>query len=140
MIQRIQTLFLLIAVGLLTSLFFNNVCYTPDATAVRYTEYTPFLIFTIVTLVICFFTIFLYRHRMLQIRLCIYNILVLLGFQGWIAYTFFTRVPGTAFSITAVFPIVVAILTFTALRYISRDEAMIRSANTIRSIRKNRKK
>ncbi|MBQ5802816.1 MAG: DUF4293 domain-containing protein, partial [Bacteroidales bacterium] len=90
--------------------------------------------------VICFFTIFIFKHRILQIRMCIFNILVLLGYQAWIAYAFFTREPGVAFSISAVFPVVCAILTFTALRYIARDEAMVRSANTLRSVRRNRKK
>ena len=65
---------------------------------------------------------------------------MLLGYQAWIGYAFFTREAGVAFSISAVFPIVCAILTFTAMRYIARDEAMVRSANSIRAARKNRKK
>jgi hypothetical protein len=36
------------------------------------------------------------------------------------------------FSLTAVFPIVASVLTFLALRYISRDEAMIRAASRLR--------
>lgn len=140
MIQRVQTLFLLITFGLIVSLFYNKLCYAPQAEPIFFTDFTPFLILTIISAVICFFTIFIFKHRILQIRMCIFNILVLLGYQAWIAYAFFTREPGVAFSISAVFPVVCAILTFTALRYIARDEAMVRSANTLRSVRRNRKK
>ncbi len=140
MIQRVQTLFLLITLGLIVSLFYNKLCYAPQAEPIFFTDFTPFLILTIISAVICFFTIFIFKHRILQIRMCIFNILVLLGYQVWIAYAFFTREPGVAFSISAVFPVVCAILTFTALRYIARDEAMVRSANTLRSVRRNRKK
>lgn len=76
---------------------------------------------------------------MMQIKMCIFNTLILLGFQGWIAYAFFTREAGIAFSITAVFPIVCAILTFIAMRYIARDEAVVRAANSIRSAKKRRR-
>ncbi len=140
MIQRIQTLFLMIAFGLIVSLFYNKLCYAPQTEPIMYTQFTPFLILTIISAVICFFTIFIFKHRILQIRLCIFNILVLLGYQAWIAYAFFTREPGVAFSVSAVFPIVCAILTFIAMRYIARDEAMVRAANSIRSSRRNRKK
>jgi Domain of unknown function (DUF4293) len=138
MIQRIQTLFLLIATGLLFSLFFNEFTFSADIT-VKYTEYIPFLIFTIATFAASFISIFLYRHRMLQMRFCVYNMLILLGYQGWIAYKFFTKIEGTIFSITAVFPIVSCILIFLAFRYIGRDEALVQSMNSLRKIHKNRK-
>lgn len=138
MIQRIQTLFLLVATGLLFSLFFNNFTYSTDI-AVKYTQYTPFLIFTIVTSAASLLSVFLFKNRMLQMRLCIYNMLILIAYQGWIAYMFFTRIEETAFSMTAVFPIIAGILTFLAFRYIGRDEALVQSVNSLRSLRKNKK-
>ncbi len=139
MIQRIQTLFLFAASGLLFSLFFNDFTYSQDM-AVKYTEYRPFLIFTIVTFAISLITIFLFKNRILQMRLCIYNMLILLGYQGWIAYMFFTRIENAVFSVTAVFPIIAGIFTFLAFRYIGRDEALVQSVNSLRKINKNRKK
>lgn len=139
MIQRIQTVYLLIAFGLLVSMFFNNLCYAPGAEPIAYSNFTPFIILLAAATLICFLTIFMYRHRMVQIRMCIFNALVLLGFQGWIAYAFFTRENGIAFSVTAVFPVVCAILTFIAMRYIARDEAIVRAADSIRSARKHKK-
>ena len=121
------------------SLFFSRLVYAADYT-ISYTEYNPFLIFTILTFLISVVTIVMFRHRILQMRLCIYNILVLLGYQGWIAYLFFTRREGEAFSITAVFPIVAAILTFIALRYIARDEALVQSVNSLRKSRRGKGK
>lgn len=139
MIQRIQTLFLLVASGLLFSLFFNDFTYNTEM-SVRYTEYTPFLVFTIVTFALSFITLFLWKNRMLQMRICVYNMLILLGYQGWIAYMFFQRPENTAFSITAVFPVVAGILVFLAFRFIGRDEAIVQSMNSLRKIHKNRKR
>lgn len=131
MIQRIQTLFLLAATGLLFSMFFANMAYFNTET-IKYTNIPTLLIMLIVTCVLSFITIFLYRHRILQIRVCILNSLIMLGFQGWILWMFFTKEATAAFSITAVFPIIAAIITFTAMRYIARDEAMVRSTSRLR--------
>lgn len=131
MIQRIQTLFLLAATGLLFSMFFSNMAYSSTET-IKYTNIAALLIMLIVTCTISFVTIFLYRHRVIQIRLTILNALIMIGLQGWIMWLFFSRPEDSAFSITAVFPIVSAILTFTAMRYIARDEAMVRSTSRLR--------
>lgn len=138
MIQRIQTLYLLIVSGLIVSLFFSNLLYI-GGEPVTYTEYTPFIALTAVSLLVALATIFLYRHRILQMRLCSYNSLILLGYQCWIAVLFFTRETGTAFSATAVFPLICIILTLIALRCIARDEALVQSANSLRKSRRNKK-
>lgn len=138
MIQRVQTLFLLAASALLFSLFFCKFTYNADI-VIKYNEYLPFFIFTILTSGISICSIFLYRNRMMQMRLCIYNMLVLIAYQGWIIYKLFNKIEGTTFSTSAVFPIVAAILTFLALRYIGRDEAAVQAANSIRRSRKSRK-
>ncbi len=131
MIQRIQTLFLLSASALLFSMFFGVMAYTPQE-SVKYTSVSALLILNIVSFALAFFSIVLYRHRMIQIRVCIYNSIILLGFQGWVLWLFFTRPEGTAFTVTAVFPVVAAILSFLAMRYIARDEAMVRSTSRLR--------
>jgi hypothetical protein len=43
-----------------------------------------------------------------------------------------TAGPGAIFSVTVAFPLIAAILTFLALRYIARDEAMIKALNRLR--------
>ncbi len=131
MIQRIQTLFLMIACGLLVSLFFVPF-YSIGEHKVAYSDSIPVLVLMIVAVVLPLVTIFLYRRRPLQIQLCTLTTIVLLALQGLLAYTFFRANPDCAFSVTAVFPVVAAILTFLALRYIARDEAMVKAADRLR--------
>jgi len=132
MLQRIQTLLLVAATILLGSLFFSTMAYT-SAERVKYTEFLPFLIFTIITTSIALISIFLYRHRIIQIRLSIFNTIILVAYQAWLLYYFFSRPEGTVFSITAVFPIVAAILSFIAMKYITRDEALVVFTSRLRS-------
>ena len=136
MIQRIQTLFLIIAAGLLASLLFIPMAYIGDEVTVQYTEHYIMTIFLIVTLVLSLITIFLYKNRPFQMRLCVLDALILVAFQIWIIVLFFKHKSEMVFSITAVFPIIAAIITFLAFRYIARDEAMIAAASRLRGKRK----
>jgi peptidoglycan/LPS O-acetylase OafA/YrhL len=119
------------AVGLLAGMFFSPLATYIDET-VFYRSSWVLLVFLILCSAVGFITIFLYRHRMLQIRLCLFNTLVLLGLQGIIIYYVITAEPGGVFSLTVAFPLIAAILLVLAMRYIGRDEAMIRSLNRLR--------
>ena len=131
MIQRIQTLFLLAALGLLAGMFFSPLVTYIDET-IFYRSSWILLFFLILCSAVAFITIFLYRHRMAQIRLCLFNSLVLLGLQGIIIYYMITAAPGGVFSLTVAFPLIAVILLALALRYTGRDEAMIKSLNRLR--------
>lgn len=131
MLQRIQTLFLLSATLLLSLLFFSKMAYSTSE-IVKYTDIRPFLILSIITTALSFFSIFLYRKRMIQIRLSVVNLVLLVCYQGWIVYYFVTAPKGTAFSVTALFPAVAAFLVFLAIKFIARDEAMVRSVSRLR--------
>jgi Ca2+/Na+ antiporter len=61
-----------------------------------------------------------------------FNTLVLLGLQGFIIYYIAIAEQGAVFSFTVVFPAIAAILLFLALRYIARDEAMVKSLRRLR--------
>ncbi len=130
MLQRIQTLFLLISTVLLILLFCFPMAVLPEG-AVQYSDSPVLFGLLLVATIVAFFSIFLYRHRMLQIRVSFFNILILCGLQALIIYYYLTW-PGARFSFTAVFPIVAVILTFLAIRYIGRDEAMVRAADRLR--------
>jgi hypothetical protein len=130
MLQRIQTLYLLLASGLPASLFFAPMYETVGGTT-AYSDVTGLFILLLLSIATSLGTIFLYRRRTLQIRCCFFNSIVLIGFQGWIAYYFFTT--DAAFSVTAVFPLVAALLIFIAARHIARDEATVRNARRIRN-------
>src|SRR3989339_93806 len=121
MIQRVQTLFLLAASALLFTMFFGTMV-TSSQESVKYSQVTPLLIMNIVTFSMAFVSIFLYKQRVIQIRVSVFNSVILLAFQGWILWMFFNRPQGSAFSVSALFPLVAAILSIIAMRYIARDE------------------
>ena len=133
MLQRFQTLLLLIAFILLVLLFLLPLAYLPQEVKIYCYEIRPLLLLSLVTTVATVATIPLYKARILQIRISIFNAILLTGLQGWIVYyVFVNRIPDAAFSLTAVFPLAAAILTVLAIRYIGRDEATIRSWNRLR--------
>jgi len=78
--------------------------------------------------------IFLYKRRLLQLRLCIYNILLLLGMTGVIFFTVYNVKfdPSVSFRLPIVFPIVVVILHYLAFRGIRKDELLVKAPNRLR--------
>jgi hypothetical protein len=131
MIQRVQTLFLLAAAGLLAIMFFSPLATYIDG-AVYYRSSWILLFLLILCTAADFINIFFYRRRMAQVRLCLFNSLLLLGLQGFVIYCMITAAPGAVFSLTVAFPLIAAILQVLALRYIARDEAMVKSLNRLR--------
>ncbi|KAF5063220.1 hypothetical protein DSECCO2_296780 [anaerobic digester metagenome] len=97
---------------------------------------TPVVILVAVSFVLALVAIFLYKKRMLQIRLCVFSIVLLVGLQG-LMYYYVTAATSTiegesSFGIVFIFPIVSAVLTFLALRAIAKDEALVRSLDRLR--------
>jgi len=135
MIQRIQTLFLLGVFLLNGSHFFFTMAYNTGE-KIRYSGFTPFVVLILITSLISLITIFLYRRRMAQIRLTVFNSVIIAAYQIWILFLFFTRPEGSVFSVTALFPLISLMFSILAIKYIGRDEAMIRSANSLRKRRK----
>ncbi|HNR27728.1 MAG TPA: DUF4293 family protein [Bacteroidales bacterium] len=122
MIQRIQTLYLAIALGLMVSILFGI-----------YATYTPFVILTSASCILLLAAILLFKARKMQIRLCIYNSLIMLGLQVWMGAIYIKNMSDIAFQVTTVFPIVSIILLILAIRAISIDEALVQSYNRLRS-------
>ena len=111
--QRIQTLYLLIASGLLVAMYFQ-----PYGTG--------FIILFSIALAAQLLAIVALKSRTLQMRLS--NLAALL-----LAVSYFTADPRPSLSFTAIFPIVAAILDFLAARAILRDELLVRSASRLRA-------
>jgi len=81
--------------------------------------------------------IFLFRKRLLQIRLCIYNALLIVGFYvyfGVVVYMLQRQAAdlsmGMKFGLS--FPLVSLILDYLAFRGISADIALLRSIDRLR--------
>jgi hypothetical protein len=147
MIQRIQTVFILVAELLVASLYtlkfadlsVNGELHTFMANGIFKGENLVFNGLPIMALIglIVFLhlvVIFIYKKRILQIRILVFTIVLLLGLFGmffYFTYAGFTEAK-VAFKVPVVFPIVAAILDFLAIRAIGKDEALIRSMDRIR--------
>lgn len=181
MLQRIQTVHLLVVVGLLTTMLFSTFATirvapafpagtyesvgsdstitrvivpetgteeeivfdlwsirTNGASAVS-TLYMSILV--CLTLAVAFVTIFLYRNRWLQVRLCLGLTVMLLGIEAFIILYIYKlrdaldtvhRTYAVDYSITDLFPIVALLFVYFAYRGISKDIALIKSLDRIR--------
>ena len=121
MIQRIQTLYLAIALGLMISVFFSI-----------YATYIPFTVLTGAVSVLLCAIIVLFKARKIQIRLCIYTSVVLLAQQIWMGAVYFKNRADVSFSVTTIFPIIAIIMVLLALRAIASDEVLVQSYNRLR--------
>ena len=131
--QRIQTLYLFLATGLVVSLFF---CM--KAGDVPYTDYWPYLVLLIVTGFLQVMALTTYKHRVFQMRTAVLSAIILVGLQGWLVYDFISTHNDPVFHISAVFPIVAVILDFLAARSILADELLVRSADRLRSAKRKK--
>ena len=152
MIQRKQTLFLLLAVIAAISclclpigefatgnvLGGNSVMYNlwivrPDGSY----DFSVWALFAIllVTCPISLMAIFSYKNRMVQSRFCMFNILLALGWYivfAAMALNTGGAAGGFRVSIAAALPAVSMLLHFMARKAILADEALVRSADRIR--------
>lgn len=84
--------------------------------------------------------IFLYKRRMLQVRLCFVEFVLLAGLQGFVVWFLLFAKDKLAdlgevsvvYAVPAIFPLVCIVFVWLALRGIMKDEALIRSMNRIR--------
>lgn len=117
--QRIQTLYLAVALGLLVAMFWH----------------VSYLWWLILLGTACFMqvvAVLAYKFRLFQMRTAIIAALMLLGLQVWMAIVYLTG-DKSAFNVTAVFPVVAAILDGLAARSIFSDELIVRSSSRLRS-------
>ena len=84
-----------------------------------------------------FLNIFLYRHRVVQMRITIYLILIGLGMIGMVFYYIWVaknQLDGASVlhQWRIVLPLILAILLYQAFRRIRRDELMVKAYDRIR--------
>ena len=154
MIQRIQTIYLLLAAFLMSLLFTNpiaeilvsekliltlwhNKIAASDAELFSQISTWPVTVLLAVIVLVELIIVFLYKNRNLQIRLSIFNLLLMFGLVGLIFY--FTKhtlnsLDGikSAFLWPVVCPMISIILNYLALKAIQKDENLVRSYDRIR--------
>ena len=153
MLQRIQTVYLLLIVAhTIATLFFplavlqaGNDLFSFDASGVSTLMGEPELIYPTwglfalgaVIAIVALVTIFLFKRRILQIRLCVFNALLMIGFYGFFAYLAYNFTSSFAEMSLQVkfglaFPLINLILDYLAIRNIGADEALVRSLDRLR--------
>lgn len=81
-------------------------------------------------------TIFLFKKRLLQIRLLFFNIVLMAGYYG-LMFIYLWQMGKSLeaemfIELVSAFPLVNIVLSFMAIRAIGKDEALIKSLNRIR--------
>lgn len=149
MIQRIQTVYLLIVVALLiTSMclplgsFIDSAgttyIFTPLSINVGDASFSSYGFFCILLLsaIIALTTIFLYKNRMLQIRFSIFNTILLIGFYlALVAFYFILQSKLEAtFRVhwALCLPLICIILNYLAMRAIGKDEVLVKATDRLR--------
>ncbi len=152
MIQRIQTVYLLLIVVLaVINLFLPLAVFQQGNELLRFDVsglmtmegvkemvYPTWGLMGLVAAIalVAFATIFLYKRRMLQIRLCIFNMLLMIGFYAYFGFLVWKIKDGVDVSVSVRFalclPFVSMILNYLAIRNIGADEALVRSLERLR--------
>lgn len=150
MIQRKQSVFLLVAfIVSVVCLCMPLGYFEPQAMGVGFKMYNLFVMLgsgadysvsglfglLAISSILSIATIFLYKNRMLQSRLCACNLFVLVAW--YVVFGVMTRnvfSAGTSFHIAfaACLPAVAAVLNFMARVAIIKDEKLVRAADRIR--------
>ncbi len=95
------------------------------------TSIVPMFILLIISFLISLLSLFLIHHRILQMRLCVYNAILLIALQLWLIISI------APLKLSDIFPIIAAILTIVAITMIRRDEATSRLVKTLKKHKKN---
>lgn len=162
MIQRIQSIFLILLFAVMISThFFDVLSFTADNSVYTFDLYsftkfdsviekklaenTYFAVMAVVIEIFALVILFMYKNRVLQIKLCKFNFVLISAFiaREFLLYGKYqtlleTLIDPTKIEVVKSFgfalfaPVIALILNFLALRYIKKDEELVRSADRIR--------
>lgn len=150
MIQRKQTVFMLVAVilsilclclpigtfyaeGMRMGTEYNLWIYTMQGT--RDFSVCPLFIILLLSSALGIYSIFAYHNRLLQARLCVFNMLLLIGW--FIVFAVFSQVLGGGnvkfeLELASFAPMFAIAMYFMSYKAIWADEKLVRSADRIR--------
>ncbi|MDR1357345.1 MAG: DUF4293 domain-containing protein [Tannerellaceae bacterium] len=154
MLQRIQTVYLLIIAALTSAMMFLplavlqtgggsymlGVFGVTEAASQAELIYPVWGLFalTAVIVLLAVVTVFMYKNRIRQIRLCVFNAIVMVGFYGLFAFLIYGVMKrelsdlSVNVQIALSFPLISLILDYLALRNIAADEVLVRSVERLR--------
>ena len=155
MIQRIQTIYLFLAVVVLCLCLMMPVgVFHPEAMGVDATMFnlaivstnpalqvpclhqsTPLFLVLVIVCIIALAAIFLFKHRKLQARLCSVSIfLCAVWYVLYFVYGYLVGIEGTVFGLKLGMglPFLAVVLLYLARRGVLADERLVRAADRIR--------
>ena len=154
MLQRIQTLYLLVAALLVVALFFvpfaeltgkdgahslfniSGIKLNSSDNSTSLDNAWPVLVLVSLSLIMIVTSIFLFKNRIMQIRVSYISICILFVLKALMYYYTWSsnNVPigGLHTKIYAALPLIAAILVFLAIRNIKKDENLVKSIDRIR--------
>ncbi|HNW98975.1 MAG TPA: DUF4293 domain-containing protein [Bacteroidales bacterium] len=155
MIQRIQTLCLLIALGTISACFFlpfweyqgSDYLYEVNVFAVKfisgnpqilYVSTIPILIILAVSGLITIAAIFYFKNRQMQMKINNFNIFLTIIFSGtvflWIPYMINQQIPTAVASwkYGLILPLITLFSLIFANQFIKKDEKLVKSADRLR--------
>lgn len=149
MIQRIQTLWFLLASATAVLIWFFPVIELTNENAIYIYQYdsisfagtdnliqSGYIVAGLLGIIafLSFFTVFLFKNRMLQMRICTLISLLVIFLVGLISYFSLSTENNIAATIglSAVLPIIIFIFILMARRAVKKDEKLIRSVDRIR--------
>lgn len=136
MLQRIQTIWLLLAavcafLGLKFPFYVGTNKEGIPSYLLKGTENLPLILVTTAVGVLAFITIFIYKNRKLQLRLCIAGILL----ETLVIFLYYSKLntfmAGT-YALPALIQAGILLFLFLAARGISKDEKIVKESNRLR--------
>ncbi|WP_455673228.1 DUF4293 domain-containing protein [Phocaeicola sp.] len=149
MIQRIQSVYLLVVTILLIICLclpvgtfigadysiseFTNLSIVSASGEANHSPWAMFAILCVSAL-LAFGTIFLFKNRMLQIRLTIFSTILLVGYYATFVTFIYMLKEDNSFSPswTVCLPLVAIILNWLAIRAIGKDEVLVKAYDRLR--------
>lgn len=139
MIQRIQSVYLLLASLVGSSLFALPFASGPVKSEgvladgyLNINDNIALIILTVLVVLLSFVTIFLYNNRKLQMNLGKLNILITAGLFAFAAYLFYTIQSIATVGGGLFMPVLVMILIILANKGIQKDDKLVRDSNRLR--------
>lgn len=137
MIQRIQSIYLLIVAGLSVAVLLFPSVEIGNIAISNLNCIAPILIQVLMAIVatISFVTIFLFKKRMLQVKLSFITILLMIAYYLILtvyAYKLTENSYEYSLTVTALLPFIANIVSYLAIRAIKKDEQLVQSLNRMR--------
>jgi hypothetical protein len=133
MIQRIQSIYLLLASAAAFMVLRLPFYYTPAPTPfeIRGSDNMTTLISLAFSACLSFITIFLYGNRMLQLKVVIVNFL-LSALIGFFIYKIVIANPGGGFTLPSLALFLIPLLQILSMYKIYKDEQLVKSTDRLR--------